>query len=76
MPTRTPTASGDCLYGLTWSGAIGDSYSLDENCDVVGVSQVVIEVLPVSQRVEEEPGLSHSWVLPRRPSPSIDSVQT
>ena len=36
----------DCLYDLTWSGAIGDDYSFDENGDVVGLSNVVVEVLP------------------------------
>ena len=46
----------DCLYDLTWSGAIGDEYSFDANGDVVGVSHVVIEVLPVAQRTEENLG--------------------
>ena len=46
----------DCLYGLTWSGAIGDDYSFDENGDVVGVSHVVIEILPVAERTEENLG--------------------
>ena len=46
----------DCLYDLTWSGAIGDGYSFDENGDVVGVSNVLIEVLPASERTEENLG--------------------
>ena len=46
----------DCLYGLTWSGAIGDNYSFDENGDVVGLSNVVVEVLPVAERTEENLG--------------------
>ncbi len=46
----------DCLYNLTWSGAIGDDYSFDENGDVVGVSHVLIEVLPVAERTEENLG--------------------
>ena len=46
----------DCLYSLTWSGAIGDGYSFDANGDVVGVSHVVIEVLPVAERTEENLG--------------------
>ena len=46
----------DCLYNLTWSGAIGDNYSFDENGDVVGVSHVLVEVLPVSERTEENLG--------------------
>ena len=46
----------DCLYNLTWSGAIGDNYSFDENGDVVGVSHVLIEVLPIADRTEENLG--------------------
>ncbi len=46
----------DCLYDLTWSGAIGDDYSFDANGDIVGVSHVVIEVLPVAERTEENLG--------------------
>ena len=46
----------DCLYDITWSGAIGDSYSFDENGDVVGLSNVVIEILPASQRNDENLG--------------------
>ena len=46
----------DCLSGLTWSGAIGDGYSFDENGDVVGLSNVVVEVLPTSERTEENLG--------------------
>ena len=42
----------DCLYRLTRSGAIGDNYSFDENGDVVGLSNVVIEVLPTAERTE------------------------
>ena len=42
----------DCLYNLTWSGAIGDNYSFDENGDVVGVSHVLIEVLPAAERTD------------------------
>ena len=46
----------DCLYDLTWSGAIGDDYSFDENGDVVGVSHVLIEVLAVAERTDENLG--------------------
>ncbi len=46
----------DCLNNLTWSGAIGDDYSFDENGDVVGVSHVVIEVLPVAERTPQNLG--------------------
>ena len=46
----------DCLYEITWSGAIGDGYSFDANGEVVGLSNVVVEVLPVSERTEENQG--------------------
>ena len=46
----------DCLHDLTWSGAIGDDYSFDENGDVTGISHVLIEVLPVAERTEENLG--------------------
>ncbi len=45
-----------CLNDLTWSGAIGDDYSFDENGDVTGISHVLIEVLPVAERTEENLG--------------------
>ncbi|MDD9994212.1 MAG: ABC transporter substrate-binding protein [Dehalococcoidia bacterium] len=56
----------DCLYGLTWSGAIGDNYSFDENGEVVGLSNVVIEVLPTAERTEDNLGYR---VLGPAPSP-------
>ena len=43
----------DCMYEITWSGAIGDDYSFDSDGEVVGLSRVVVEVLPVSQRTED-----------------------
>ena len=46
----------DCLYGLTFSGAIGDGYSFDQDGDVVGLSNVVIEVLPTGERTEDNLG--------------------
>ncbi len=46
----------DCLYGITWTGAIGYDYSFDENGEVVGLSRVVVEVLPVSERTPENYG--------------------
>ena len=42
----------DCLYDITWSGAIGDNYSFDANGEVVGLSRVVVEVLPLAERTE------------------------
>ena len=46
----------DCLYDITWSGAIGDNYSFDEKGEVVGLSNAVVEVLPLSERTEENNG--------------------
>ena len=46
----------DCLYDLTWSGAIGDGYTFDSNGDVAGLSNVVIEILPIDQRNDDNQG--------------------
>ncbi len=46
----------DCLYGITWSGAIGTNYSFDDNGEVVGLSNAVIEVLPEAERTEDNQG--------------------
>ena len=46
----------DCMYDITWSGAIGESYSFDEMGEVVGLSNVVVEVLPTAERNEENQG--------------------
>ena len=43
----------DCMYGITWSGAIGDDYSFDADGEVVGLSRVVVEVLPVAERTAD-----------------------
>ena len=46
----------DCLYGITWSGAIGDGYSFDERGEVVGLTNVVVEILPVGERTADNNG--------------------
>ena len=46
----------DCLYDVTWSGAIGSNYSFDENGEVVGLANVVVEVLPTAERTEDNQG--------------------
>ncbi len=46
----------DCMYDITWSGTIGDNYSFDEKGEVVGLSNVVVEVLPLAERTEENQG--------------------
>ena len=43
----------DCMYEITWSGAIGDDYSFDSDGEVVGLSRVVVEVLPVAERTPD-----------------------
>ena len=46
----------DCLYGITWSGAIGYNYSFDKNGEVVGLSRTVVEVLPLAERTKQNYG--------------------
>ncbi len=46
----------DCLYEITWTGAIGEGYSFDEKGEVVGLSRAVVEILPPSERTEENYG--------------------
>ena len=50
----------DCMYGITWSGAIGQGYSFDSNGEVVGLSRVIVEVLrwPSGRRTT---GATSSW---------------
>ena len=43
----------DCMYEITWSGTIGDNYSFDEKGEVVGLSRVVVEVLPTAERTAD-----------------------
>ena len=46
----------DCLYEITWSGAIGTDYSFDSDGEVVGLSRSVVEVLPPAERTAENFG--------------------
>ncbi|MCY4528922.1 MAG: ABC transporter substrate-binding protein [Chloroflexi bacterium] len=46
----------DCLYDITWSGALGNNYSFDEYGEVVGLSRAVVEVLPPEERTIENYG--------------------
>ncbi|MDE2785455.1 MAG: ABC transporter substrate-binding protein [Chloroflexota bacterium] len=46
----------DCMYGITWSGTIGDGYSFDADGEVVGLSNAVVEVLPLDERTENNQG--------------------
>ena len=53
----------DCLYDITWSGAIGEGYSFDADGEVVGLSRAVVEVLPPAERTADNFGYA---VLRRR----------
>ena len=46
----------DCLYAITWSGAIGENYSFDDNGEVVGLANAVVQVLPESERTDDNNG--------------------
>ena len=46
----------DCMYEISWSGAIGNDYSFDADGEVVGLSRLVVEVLPVAERTAENHG--------------------
>ena len=46
----------DCLYDITWSGAIGESYHFDADGEVVGLSRAVVEVLPPAERTADNFG--------------------
>ena len=46
----------DCLYDITWSGALGDDYSFDADGEVVGLSRAVVEVLPPAEQTKENYG--------------------
>ena len=46
----------DCLYDIEWSGAIGTNYGFDQDGEVEGLSNVVVEILPTSERTEDNLG--------------------
>ena len=43
----------DCMYAIIWSGAIGSDYSFDDQGEVVGLSRLMVKVLPVAERTED-----------------------
>ncbi len=55
----------DCMYEITWSGAIGNNYSFDADGEVVGLSRLVVEVLPVAERTPENHGYTVLGNAPR-----------
>ena len=46
----------DCLYDITWSGALGNDYSFDDKGEVVGLSRAVVQVLPPAERTDDNYG--------------------
>ena len=46
----------DCLYDITWTGTIGENYGFDANGEVEDLANVVVEVLPVSERTADNQG--------------------
>ncbi len=46
----------DCLYDITYSGAIGDNYTFDEKGEVEGLTNVIVEILPLAERTDENLG--------------------
>ena len=57
----------DCLHDINWSGAIGNNYSFDGKGEVVGLSNVVVEVLPTDERTVDNRGYR---VLGSAPTPT------
>ena len=55
----------DCLYDITWSGAIGENYRFDADGEVVGLSRAVVEVLPPGERTADNFG--YTVLRPGRP---------
>jgi branched-chain amino acid transport system substrate-binding protein len=48
----------DCLYDITWTGTIGENYGFDANGEVEDLANVVVEVLPVSERTADNQGFN------------------
>ena len=46
----------DCMYDITFSGAIGDDYSFDEYGEVVGLGNAVVQILPLAERTDDNLG--------------------
>ena len=45
-----------CLNGISFTGAIGDNYGFDDNGDVFGLSNAVVQILPVAERTDDNLG--------------------
>ena len=46
----------DCMYDITFSGAIGDDYTFDEDGEVVGLGNAVVQILPLAERTDDNLG--------------------
>ena len=46
----------DCMYDISWTGTIGEDYGFDDLGEVEGLANVVIEVLPVAERTDDNFG--------------------
>lgn len=46
----------ECLNNITWSGAIGNNYSFDEQGNVTDIAPSIVEVLPTDERAEDDQG--------------------
>ena len=46
----------DCLYNITWTGTIGENYSFDTDGEVTGLSNTLVEILPVAERTQHNQG--------------------
>ena len=46
----------DCLYDITWSGAVSENYRFDADGEIVGLATSIVEPLPVSERTPENHG--------------------
>ena len=57
----------DCLYGITWSGAISDSYRFDDDGEIVGLTASVVEPLPLAERTPENHGFRITGPAPAAP---------
>ena len=54
--TRTPTDSGTVSTELRGPARLGENYSFDEKGEVVGLTNVVVQVLPLAERTADNQG--------------------
>ena len=44
------------MYDITFSGAIGDDYTFDQDGEVVGLGNAVVQILPLAERTDDNLG--------------------